>query len=81
MVINNTNSNCVVRPTTIEIAKRDISRMTGAPEEIIEIEIDRATPEYTQYSLKNRFVVYEKAKNKNRVSDFYRFASRTMIDD
>ena len=81
MVINNTDSNCIVRPTTIEIAKREISRRTGVPEEIIEIEIDHATPEYTQYSLKNRFVVYEKSKNKNRVSDFYRFASRTMIDD
>lgn len=80
---NNMNNNmeCVVRPATIEQAKREISRRTGAPEEIIEIEIDHATQEYTQYSLKNRFEVYENAENKNRVADFYRFPSRTLGEE
>jgi len=67
---------CVVRPTTITEAKFEISKMTGAPENIIEVEIDHATPSYTQYSLRNRFDVYEKATNKARVADFYRFPSR-----
>lgn len=79
MATNNTD--CIVRPTTIASAKTEISRRTGAPEEIIEVEIDHATPEYTQYSLKNRFEVYENATNKNRVADFYRFASRTMMEE
>lgn len=79
MATNNTD--CIVRPTTIATAKREISRRTGAPEEKIEVEIDHATPEYTQYSLKNRFEVYENATNKNRVADFYRFASRTMMEE
>lgn len=34
---------CVIRPTTIAQAKREISKRTGAPEKIIEIEIDHAT--------------------------------------
>lgn len=72
------NTECVVRPTTISEAKSEIAKRTGAPEKIIEIEIDHATQEYTQYSLVNRFEVYEQAKNKNRVADFYRFPSRKL---
>ena len=70
---------CVVRPTTIAQAKREISKRTGSPEKIIEIEIDHATPEYTQYSLVNRIEVYDNATNKNRVADFYRFPSRSRM--
>lgn len=75
------NTDCVVRPTTIVQAKREISKRTGAPEEIIEIEIDHATPEYTQYSLKNRFEVFDNATNKNRVADYYRFPSRKLEEE
>lgn len=71
------NTSCIVRSATIAQAKRDISQRTGSPEEIIDIEIDHSTPEYTQYSLKNRFEVYENATNKHRVVDFYRFPSRS----
>jgi hypothetical protein len=60
--------------------KRDISE-NWTPEDVIDIEIDHATPEYTQYSLKNRFEVYENAKNKNIVADFYRFPSRTLEEE
>lgn len=81
MATKNIDSECVVRPTRISTAKIEIARRTGVPEEIIEIEIDHATPEYTQYSLKNRLEVYERAIFKNRVADFYRFTSRTMTED
>ncbi len=69
---------CIVRPTTIAQAKREIAKKTGAPEKIIEIEIDHATQEYTQYSLVNRIEVHDAAKNKNRVADYYRFESRKL---
>lgn len=69
---------CVVRPTTIAHAKIEIAKRTGAPEKIIDIEIDHATPEYTQYSLVNRIEVHDAAKNKNRVADYYRFPSRHL---
>lgn len=69
---------CVIRPTTISQAKREIAQKTGAPESIIDVEIDHATPVYTQYSLGNRFEVYQKAKHKDKVADYYRFPSRTF---
>ena len=69
---------CVIRPATISQAKREIAQKTGAPESIIDVEIDHATPVYTQYSLGNRFEVYEKAKHKDKVVDYYRFPSRTF---
>lgn len=69
---------CVIRPATISQAKREIAQKTGAPENIIEVEIDHATPVYTQYSLGNRLEVYEKAKHKDKVTDYYRFQSRTF---
>lgn len=68
----------VIRPTTISQAKLEISNITGAPANIIEIEIDHATPIYTQYSLLNRFEVYDNATHKERVADFYRFPTRTL---
>lgn len=69
---------CVIRPATISQAKREIAKKTGAPESIIDIEIDHATPVYTQYSLGNRFEIYEKAIHKDKVTDYYRFPSRTF---
>lgn len=69
---------CVLRPTTISQAKWEISQKTGAPENIIDIEIDYVTPIYTQYSLGNRLEVYENATNKDKVADYYRFPSRTF---
>lgn len=69
---------CVIRPATISHAKREIAQKTGAPENIIEVEIDHATPVYTQYSLGNRSEVYDKAKHKDKVADYYRFPSRTF---
>jgi len=72
------NTECVVRPTTIAEAKREIAKRTGAPENIIEVEIDHATPEYTQYTLVNRIEVHDNAKNKNRVADYYRLPSRHL---
>ena len=69
---------CVIRPATISQAKREIAQKTGAPENIIEVEIDHATPVYTQYSLGNRSEVYDKAKHKDKVADYYRFPSRTF---
>lgn len=70
------NVECFVRPTTVAQAKREISKRTGAPEKIIDIEIDHVTPEYTQYILLNRIEVHDAAKNKSRVADFYRLPSR-----
>lgn len=69
---------CVIRPATISQAKREIAQKTGAPENIIDVEIDHATPVYTQYSLGNRTEVYDKAKHKDKVTDYYRFPSRTF---
>lgn len=69
---------CVIRPATISQAKREIAQKTGAPESIIDVEIDHATPIYTQYSLRNRFEVYDKATYKDKVADYYRFPSRTF---
>lgn len=69
---------CVIRPATISQAKREIAQKTGVPENIIEVEIDHATPVYTQYSLGNRSEVYDKAKHKDKVTDYYRFPSRTF---
>lgn len=69
---------CVIRPATISQAKREIAQKTGAPENIIDIEIDHATPVYTQYSLGNRSEVHDKAIHKDKVTDYYRFPSRTF---
>ncbi len=72
--------NDIIVPITLTEARKNISEMIGAPENVIDIDIDYVTPIYTQFSLKNSEKISDIATNKDRIGEYYRFENKDIDD-